>query len=54
MHVYNIVLLLQINHLTCSPENELQIERNTTYHLGVLKVEFDSTLFNENLMENID
>ena len=54
MHVHNIVLLSQIGRLTCSLEKEIQIERNTVYHLGVLKRGFDSDLFDENLMENID
>ena len=54
MHVQNIVLLSQTGHLTCSPEKEIQIERNTVHHLGVLKRGFDSGLFDEILMENID
>ena len=54
MHVQNIVLLSQTGHLTCSPQKEIQIERNIVHHLGVLKRGFDSGLFDENLMENID
>ena len=54
MHVYNIVLLSQTGHLTCSPEKDIQIERNTVYHLRVLQRGFDSGLFDKNLMENID
>ena len=53
MHVHNIVLLSQRGRLTCSPEKELQIE-STVYHLGVLKRGFETRLFDENLMENID
>ena len=53
-HVYNIVLLSQRGYLSCSPEKELQIERSTVYHLGVLKRGFETGLFDENLMENID
>ena len=54
MHVHNIVLLSQRGHLTCSLEKELQIERSTVYYLEVLKRRFESGLFDENLMENID
>ena len=36
MHVHSIVLLLQQRRLICSSEKELQIERATSYHLGVL------------------
>ena len=36
IHVHSIVLLLQRGQLTCSSEKELQIERATIYHLGVL------------------
>ena len=53
MQVHNIVLLSQTSHLTCSPEKEIQIKRNTVYHLGVFKRGFDSGLFDESLMENI-
>ena len=38
----------------CSPEKELQIERATTYHLGVLHKGFESGIFDDNLMENVD
>ena len=54
MHMQNIVLLSQTGRPTCSPQKEIQIERNTVHHLGVLKRSFDSGLFDENLMENID
>ena len=54
MHVYSIVLLSQHGRLTCSPEKELQIERATMYHLGVLKRDFGSGIFDENLMENVN
>ena len=54
MHVHNIVLLSEIGRLTCSLEKEIQIERNIVYHLVVLKRGFDSSFFDENLMENID
>ena len=36
MHVHSIVLLSQRGGLTCSLEKEVQIERATMYHLGVL------------------
>ena len=54
MHVHNIVLLSQRGRLTCSLEKELQIERATTYHLGVLHRGFEIGVFDENLMENIN
>ena len=54
MHVHSIVLLSQRGRLTCNPEKELQIERATTYHLGVLQRDFKSEIFDENLMENVD
>ena len=54
MHVQNIVLLSQTGRLICSPQKEIQIERNAVHHLEVLKRGFDSGLFDENLMENID
>ena len=38
----------------CSLEKELQIERATTYHLGVLQRSFESVVFDDNLMENVD
>ena len=37
MHMHNIVLLSQTGRLTYSPGKEIQIKRNTVYHLGVLK-----------------
>jgi hypothetical protein len=54
MDVYNIVLLSKMGNLSCSPEKERQIEMNTAYHLGVLQRGFQSRVFNENLMENLD
>ena len=54
MHVHSIVLLSQRGRLTCSPEKELQIKRATVYHLGVLQRDFESGIFYENLMENVD
>ena len=54
MHVHNIILLSQRGCLIYSPEKELQIERSTVYHLGILKRGFETQLFDENLMENID
>jgi hypothetical protein len=36
MDVYNIVLLSQRGRLICSVEKKLQIEMDTTYHLGIL------------------
>lgn len=52
--VNNIVLLSQRGRLTCSPEKENQIEMNTAYHLGVLQRGFQSGVFDENLIENLD
>ena len=40
--------------MTCNSEKELQIERVTTYHLGVLQKDFESEVFDDNLMENVD
>ena len=54
MHVHNVVLLCQRERLTCSPEKEMQIEMHTAFHLGVLHRGFQSGVFDENLMENID
>ena len=54
MDSHNIVLLSQRGRLTCSPEKELQIEMETTYHLGILQRGFASGEFDENLMENLD
>ena len=54
MHVHSIMLLSQRGQLTCSPEKELQIERATVNHLGVLQRGFGSGIFDENLMENVD
>ena len=38
----------------CSLEKELQIKRATTYHLGVLHRGFETRVFYENLMENVN
>jgi hypothetical protein len=54
MDVHNIVLLSQRGNLFCSPEKERQIEMNTAFHLGVFKRRFQSRVFDENLMENLD
>ena len=54
MHIHSIVLLSQRGRLTCSLEKELQIEKATMYHLGVLQRSFGSGIFDENLMENVD
>jgi hypothetical protein len=54
MDVYNIVLLSKRGNLSCSPEKERQIEMNTAYHLDVLQRGFQSRVFDENLMENLD
>jgi hypothetical protein len=52
--VHNIVLLSQRDNLSYSPEKERQIEMNTAYHLGILQRGFQSGVFDENLMENLD
>jgi hypothetical protein len=54
MDVHNIVLLSQRDNLSCSPKKERQIEMNTAYHLDVLQRGFQSGVFDENLMENLD
>jgi hypothetical protein len=54
MDVHNIVLLSKKGNLSCSLEKERQIEMNTAYHLGVLQRRFQSEVFDENLMENLD
>ena len=54
MHVHSIVLLSQRGRLICSPEKELQIQRATVYHLGLLQRGFGTRIFDENLMENVD
>ena len=38
----------------CSPKKESHIEMNTTYHLGVLHCGFQSGIFDENLIKNLD
>jgi hypothetical protein len=52
MDVHNIVLLSQCGKLNCSPGKELQIE--AAHHLGVLQRGFQTGIFDENLIENID
>jgi hypothetical protein len=54
MNVHNIVLLSQRGRLTCSLQKELQIEMATAYHLGVLHRGFQTNVFDESIMENID
>ena len=54
MHTHNIILLPQQGRLTCSPKKELQIERATAYHLGVLHRGFETGDFDKDLMENVD
>jgi hypothetical protein len=54
MDVHNIVLLSQRDNLSYSPEKERQIEMNTAYHLGILQRGFQSRIFDENLMGNLD
>ena len=51
MHVHSIVLLSQQRRLT---EKELQIKGARTYHHGVLHKGFESRVFDDNLMENVD
>ena len=48
------MLLSQRERLIYNPERELQIERATTYHLGVLHRGFESGVFDDNLIENVD
>ena len=38
----------------CSPKKELQIERSTAYYLGVLRKDFETRVFNDNLIENVN
>ena len=54
MNAHNIVLLSQRGNLSCSLEKERQIEMNTIHHLGVLQRDFQSGIFDENLMGNLD
>jgi hypothetical protein len=54
MDVHNIVLLSQRDNLSCSLEKERQIEMKMAYHLDVLRRGFQSKVFDENLMENLD
>ena len=54
MHAHNILYLSQRSCPTYSPKKKLQIERSTSYYLGIFKKRFETGLFDENLMENID
>jgi hypothetical protein len=54
MDVHNIVLLSQRGKLSCSPRKELQIEMQAAHHLDVLQRGFQTCIFDENLIENID
>jgi hypothetical protein len=54
MDVHNIVLLSQRGKLSCSPGKELQIEMQAAHHLDVLQRGFQTSIFDENLIENID
>jgi hypothetical protein len=49
-----IVLLFQCGKLSCSPGKEIQIEMQATHHLDVLQRGFQTGIFDENLIENID
>ena len=49
MRLYNIIFLIQRGQLTYSSK-----KMQTTHHLGVLQKGFESGLFDENLMENVD
>jgi hypothetical protein len=54
MDVHNIVLLSQRGKLTCSSGKEIQIEMQATHHLDVLQRGFQTSIFDENLIKNID
>ena len=54
MDVNSIVLLSQRGRLSCSPEKEMQIEQNMAYHLGTLHRGFQSGIFDEHLIDNMD
>jgi hypothetical protein len=54
MDVHNIVLLSQCGKLNCSPGKEIQIEMQVAHHLGVLQRGFQTGIFDENLIENIN
>jgi hypothetical protein len=54
MDVHNIVLLSQRRKLSCSPGKEIQIEMQAAHHLGVLQRGFQTGIFNDNLIENIN
>ena len=52
MDSHNIVL--QRNRLTSTEEKQLQLERLTAHHLGVLSRGFSSGEFHEDFIENVD
>jgi hypothetical protein len=54
MDAHNIVLLSQRGKLSCSLGKELQIEMQAAHHLGVLQRGFQTGIFDENLIVNID
>ena len=54
MDIHNIVLLFQHGKLSCSLGKELQIEMQAAHHLGVLQRDFQTDIFDENLIKNID
>ena len=54
MDSQNIILLFQRGHLICSPEMELQIKMQITYHLEVLQRRFLAKEFDENFIENLN
>jgi hypothetical protein len=53
MNVHNIVLLSQRGKLNCRLEKEIQIEMRAAHHLGVLQRDFQTGIFDENLIKNI-
>jgi hypothetical protein len=54
MDVHNIALLSQRGKLSCSLGKELQIQMQASHHLGILQRGFQTGIFDENLIENID
>jgi hypothetical protein len=54
MDIHNIVLLSQRGKLSCSLEKEIQIEMQIAHYLSVLQRDFQTGIFDENLIENID
>jgi hypothetical protein len=54
MDVHNIILLFQCGKLSCSPGKEIQIEMQATHHLGVLQRDFQTGIFDKNLIKTID